>query len=81
MDCKNKGGISDFYGNNSMHRPHTLPDCVKGLKFIKKNSHKRTIINCSKNKIFPDRMSIEEVIETLGEKKYNREELKDILIS
>ena len=69
MDCKNKGGISDFYGNNSMHRPHTLPDCVKGLKFIKKNSQKRTIINCSKKKVFPKRMTIKEAIKKLGKKK------------
>ncbi len=81
MDCRNKDGKTDFYGVNSMHRAHTLPDCVKGLKFIKKNSGGRTIINCSKNKVFPERMSIEEVIATLGEKKYSRGELEGILFS
>ena len=82
MDCKyGKDGITDYYGNNSMHRSHTLPACKAGLKFIKKNSAGRTIINCSKNKVFPERLSIEEVIGTLGDKKYSREELKDILLS
>ncbi len=81
MDCRNKDGKTDFYGVNSMHRAHTLPDCVKGLKFIKKNNKDRTIINCSKNKVFSERMTIEEVIATLGEKKYSREKLQEILLS
>jgi len=81
MDCRYKDGKTDFYGTNSMHRSHTLPACKAGLKFIRKNSQDRTIINCSKNKVFPERKTIEEVIETLGEKKYNREELKGILLA
>ena len=80
MDCAYKDGMTDFYGNNSMHRGHTLPACVKGLKFIRDNSKKRTIINCSKNKVFPKRYELEEAIALLGDKKYNREELESILL-
>ncbi len=82
MDCRNaKDGTTDFYGNNSMHRSHTLPACKEGLKFIKKNSKNRKIINCSKNKVFSEKLSIDKVIATLGDKKYSREELKNILLS
>jgi len=81
MDCQNEGKLTDFYGNNPMHRRHTLPACEKGLKFIKDNHKDRNIINCSKNKVFSSQMTIEEVIATLGEKKYNREELQKILLS
>ena len=80
MDCRYKDGKTDFYGNNSMHRGHTLPACVKGLKFIKKYAKKRTIINCSKNKVFEERKKIEEIKEILGDKKYNREELEKKLL-
>jgi len=83
MDCRyNKTtGDTDFYGKNPMHRKHTLPDCEKGLKFIRDNSKNRTIINCSKNKYFGERVEIEEVVKMLGDKKYSREELKSILLS
>jgi hypothetical protein len=85
MDCRNgkdKNGkeISDFYGNNPMHRGHTLPACVKGLKFIKDNCNGKKIINCSKNKVFKERYSIEEAVGMLDDKKYSREELTKILL-
>ncbi len=80
MDCRyTKKGKTDFYGNNPMHRSHTLPACVKGLKFIQNNSKNKTIINCSRNKVFSERKTIEEVVASFGEKKYNREELVNIL--
>jgi hypothetical protein len=80
MDCRyTKKGQTDFYGNNPMHRSHTLPACVKGLEFIKNNSKDRTIINCSSNKVFSERKTIQEAVALLGEKKYNREELVEIL--
>ena len=80
MDCRNaKNGMTDFYGNNSMHRGHTLPACVQGLEFIKNNSKGRTIINCSRNKVFPERKTIEEAVSMLGDQKYNREQLVKIL--
>jgi hypothetical protein len=81
MDCRNaKDGTTDFYGNNSMHRAHTLPACVKGLKFIRDHSKGKTIINCSRNKVFPERKTIEEVIPTLGDQKYSREQLVAMLM-
>jgi hypothetical protein len=80
MDCCNsKDGKTDFYGKNPMHRGHTLPSCVKGLKFIRDNHEGRTIINCSRNKVFTERKTIEEAVALLGEKKYSREELIKIL--
>lgn len=80
MDCRySKNGNTDFYGKNSMHRAHTLPACRKGLEFINNNSKDRTIINCSKSKVFSDRKTIEEAISMLGEKRYSREELVNML--
>ncbi len=81
MDCKNaKNGDTDFYGKNKMHKKHTLPHCEKGLRFIKSNTLGRTIINCSKNKIFEERMSLEDAIKTLGDTRYNRDGLKKLLL-
>jgi hypothetical protein len=82
MDCKNdKKGNTDFYGKNPMHRSHTLPFCVKALRFIKAHQDSRKIINCSKNKVFEERYSLEEAIEMLnGEGKYTREEIKNKLL-
>lgn len=80
MDCAyGKNKETDFYGNNPMHRAHTIPACVKGLKFIRDNSRNKTIINCSNNKIFPEHI-LEEAIEMCGEKIYTREELEGILL-
>jgi len=84
MDCA-KGKvdgkkITDFYGNNSMHRAHTLPNCVKGLKFIRDNQKGITLYNCSYTNVFPERLTIEEVIAKLPDKKYSREKLERILI-
>ncbi len=81
MDCSKgkKDGRTDFYGNNPMHRSHTIPNCIKGLKFIRDNKRDRIIINCSNNKIFP-KTTLQEVIATLGDKKYTREKLEGILL-
>lgn len=84
MDCthgKVKGKkVTDFYGNNPMHRPHTIPACVKGLKFIKKNCKGKILYNCSYNEVFSERLTLKEVIEKLPEKKYTRKELEGILL-
>ena len=84
MDCahgKLKGKtITDFYGNNSMHRQHTIPACKKGLKFIRDNHKGKTIYNCSNNNVFPEKYTIKEVINKLPDKKYNREELTKMLL-
>ena len=84
MDCSsgrvNGETVTDFYGNNPMHKPHTIPGCVKGLQFIKNNHQGKTVYNCSYNKVFPERLTIEEVIAKLPDRKYNREELEGILL-
>ena len=81
MDCAHgPKGETDFYGNNPMHKPHTIPNCIKGLKFIRDNKQRRTIINCSNNSVFPQKFTLKEVIATLGEKKWTREELEGILL-
>jgi len=80
MDCRynKKTGDTDFYGKNPMHRPHTLISCKEGLKWIKNaGGKKRKIINCSKNKVFEERLTLEEAIESIGEiKEWTREELQ-----
>ena len=83
MDCRydKKTGDTDFYGKNSMHKRHTLPDCVSGLKFIKQNSSGKTILNCSDNKVFSERYTIEEVVEMIKDKKTSREEIENLLLS
>ncbi len=79
MDCDYRKGLTDFYGKNSMHRPHTIPSCIKGLKFIDRSRGDRTIINCSYNKVFPI-VSLEEAIKQVQSKEYTREELQNILL-
>jgi len=82
MDCRNaKNGNTDFYGKNPMHKRHTLPSCEKGLRFIKQNTLKRTVINCSESRVFEEKKSIEEVIEKLGDKRSNREKLTRLLLT
>jgi len=66
MDCKKLEGISDFYGDNPQHKKQTLPQCVAGLDFIKKNSVDVTIINCSKNDVFDISVSLTEALESLS---------------
>ncbi len=84
MDCCNRktrdGEITDFYGVNPMHKPHTLTNCVKGLEFIKKSSEGTVLYNCSDSGVFKERLTIEEVVSKLPCKKYSREELNSILI-
>jgi hypothetical protein len=78
MDCKNdkKTGYTDFYGVNPMHRSHTIPSCKEALRWIRDCKSGRKIINCSKNNIFPERLKIEEVIESFGDiEPQNREKL------
>jgi len=77
MDCcYGRKGLTDFYGNNPMHRNHTIPYCKLGLKWIKKCKHGRRVINCSNNDIFPEKMTLEEAIDLVKNKKYTREELE-----
>lgn len=81
MDCRNaKNGDTDFYGKNEMHKRHTLPHCEKGLRFIKTNALGRTIINCSRNKVFEEKTNIEDVVKSLENEKRTREELTKLLL-
>ena len=67
MDCKTKDGKTDFYGSNPHWRPHTLSNCVKGLKFIEKECPV-PLINCSDNDVFEEKQSLKETIEKIGKK-------------
>jgi hypothetical protein len=75
MDCKNRDGKTDFYGNNPHWTPHTLENCSKGLKFVKEECPVE-IINCSDNGVFDRRFSLEEALGkidkkfAIGRKKY-----------
>lgn len=84
MDCAhgqvNGETVTDFYGNNPMHRSHTIPACTKGLNFIKNNHKGKILYNCSFTNVFPERLTIAEVIEKLPDRKYSREELEGILV-
>jgi len=84
MDCSHGKvdgkTVTDFYGDNRMHKPHTIPACVKGLKFIKNNHKGKTVYNCSYNNVFSERLTLEEVIKKLPDRKYSREELEGILL-
>ena len=74
MDCKyDDSGNTNFYGINPMHRGHTLKSCKDGLKWIQTCGHERTIINCSKNKVFSERIKIEEAVEKYGGEPHDRE--------
>jgi len=64
IDCKyDKDGNTNFYGINPMHRGHTLKSCKEGLKWMQSVDRTKTIINCSKNKVFIDRITVEEAVE------------------
>jgi uncharacterized protein YlzI (FlbEa/FlbD family) len=75
MDCKYEtDGNTDFWGKNVMHKKNkTLSDCESGLRFIKDFPHRRTIINCSDNKIFSVKENIEDVVERYKEYSESRE--------
>ncbi len=73
MDCKYRDKQTNFYGKNRYHRPHTLINCNKGLKWIKKTISDRTIINCSDNNIWKERQELSDVLKNIDKKwKKNR---------
>tara|TARA_Y100000310_G_C20508544_1_gene727647 strand:- start:114 stop:845 length:732 start_codon:yes stop_codon:yes gene_type:complete len=77
MDCKYQGDKTDFYGKNPFHKPHTLKNCNKGLKWIRSwagdmeeinlkqcpYTLKRNIISCSEDDVFDKHHTLEEAIE------------------
>lgn len=84
MDCRyTEDGKTNFYGNNSMHRDHTLKFCTKALKWIRDINHGRTVINCSKNKILGNKLKLEDVLlniknlKPIGREKFNKILIKD----
>ncbi|MCD6435588.1 MAG: hypothetical protein J7L15_04305, partial [Clostridiales bacterium] len=75
------GKFTDFYGKNPMHKSHTIPACIKGLEWIKAVTGDRTIINCSDNKIFDNKMTIEEAIKKVGTPAiFGRDNLKNKIL-
>lgn len=83
MDCKYIGEKTDFYGKNTFHKQHTLPNCVRGLEWIRKCNHERKIINCSGNDIFPEQFSLDDAINMANPDKYinGQNEIIKLLLS
>ncbi len=74
MDCSYKKGMTNFYGKNPSHKPHTLRSCKNGLKWIKKCDSGRETINCSDNNVFETKLTLEEAISKINfSEAYNRE--------
>ena len=62
MDCSySNENKTDFYGNNKDHKPNTLKNFVKAMKWVQ-SCCKIPVYNCS-NIPFLDSMSLEEAIE------------------
>jgi len=66
MDCHKRGTSTDFYGRNRHHKPHTLKNCSKGLKWIRDNITDRTVISCSQDSDIFEYQSLEKVIQDIG---------------
>ena len=69
-DCKYRGKKTDFWGKNRFHKPHTLTNCSRGLKWIKATSDNNNIeiINCSDNDVFENRCSLDSAISQVKDK-------------
>ena len=65
MDCRYEDDMTDFYGVNPMHKPHTLRNCTKGLKWIRDVKGEKNIFNCSDNKVFEKKFTLEETVKRL----------------
>ena len=65
MDCCYRNDKTNFYGKNPHHKPHTLPSCVTGLKWIRDVKHNREVIDCSCNAVFKKKGNFIDVIERL----------------
>lgn len=55
LDCRKRNGQTNFYGNNKYHGSHTLPNCLRALKWVRKAAAKkdRSIISLSDSELFP----------------------------
>ena len=64
-DCAYKDGLTDFWGKNRFHKPHTLRNCSRGLQWLKTMNDKHvkgTIINCSDNEALGPKISLFDAI-------------------
>ncbi len=65
MDCEmGSKGESDFYGDNPHWMPHTIENCVQGIRFLKKNCPVE-IISCGNTDLWP-RRDLKEVLKEVG---------------
>tara|TARA_B100000614_G_scaffold262909_1_gene300766 strand:+ start:228213 stop:228893 length:681 start_codon:yes stop_codon:yes gene_type:complete len=67
MDCEHRGQATNFYGINRHHRPHTMRNCSRGLKWAKKSITDRELINCSANSEWPQE-KLEDVLKRIDSK-------------
>lgn len=80
MDCcGDNNGKTNFYGKNPMHNKKTIPNCIKGLKWIKECNSQREIINCSNNNIFDSEKSLDNILNKI-DKTYTRQELENKIL-
>ena len=74
MDCCYQQNMTNFYGKNPSHKPHTLKSCIQGLKWIKNCDSRRDIINCSNNKVFDHKLTVDDAVNMIDfYGSYNRE--------
>lgn len=72
MDCEKRGMNTDFYGRNRHHKPHTMENCRKGLKWVKStfDSLDVDLVNCSAENKFMPYVPLKEIIAMLDKDKY-----------
>jgi len=67
MDCKCRGRVTDFYGKNRHHKPHTIENCHKGLKWVRSEIAGPKILSCGDPDYF-DACTLSEAIDGLDPK-------------
>lgn len=72
-DCKYRGAKTDFYGTNKDHNQNTLSNCSRGLRWIKSFKEEKEIISCSESDIFPDTISLDQILSRFEIQKYHNE--------
>ena len=66
MDCCYRDNKTNFYGVNPMHKPHTLRNCRKGIKWVSACKCDRDVFNCSDNNEFDTVYGLGEVVKKIG---------------
>jgi len=69
MDCQYRGEKTNFYGKNNFHKPSTLKNCNRGLRWIKSLEIDREVISCSDNLIF-NNQNLDDIIKRFQSKEY-----------